>query len=98
MKMRRQARQAPSKQGSNYLQVSTTTKIAAIYSLSQQTRGASNTLPHYPRALYKLIYFLFTMLNKYEFRSTKLALDLGNGGYKLQSAIAELIIAVKETL
>jgi hypothetical protein len=45
MKMRRQARQAPSKQGSNYLQVSTTTKIAAIYSLSQQTRGASNTLP-----------------------------------------------------
>jgi len=57
MTMRRQARQAPSNQGSNYLQVSMTTEIAAIYSLSQQTRGASNTLPHYPRALHKLILF-----------------------------------------
>jgi hypothetical protein len=34
-----------------YLQVSMASYIATVYNFPQQTRGAANALPHYPRTL-----------------------------------------------
>ena len=86
-----------------YFQVPRSAYVAAVDGLSQQTRGASNTLPHYPRTL--KIFFLLSLSEDEEY--SKLVADykifvrntdLRNGRYKLQSTIAEFIITVEETL
>jgi hypothetical protein len=87
-----------------YLQVPMASYIATVDSFPQQTRGAANALPHYPRTLKNAFSFFFGFKMDY-WKNTKPLYSYGgarrhlwNRWYEFQPAVAEVVVAVKEPL